>query len=229
MMQQYSLAVDIGGTFTEAVLLDMSTGAIAVDKALSTPRNPLVGLCTAVQGVLNRVGTSPQAVAGVFVHATTIVTNNGWACAPQCRASSINVSQLLGISPQRMGMLALTSAAAIGGLGRVLITPAQYTSFDVGLTYGIYGFVAAVLGAFGRLWGALIGGIIVGFIEALTGRYISTAYETFIALAVLLALLAFRPKGIFGGNWQENKERSLGADTRCGGCDQERGRHSWPC
>jgi branched-subunit amino acid ABC-type transport system permease component len=41
------------------------------------------------------------------------------------------VSQLLGISPQRLGMLALISTAAIGGLGRVHITPAQYTSFDV--------------------------------------------------------------------------------------------------
>lgn len=124
----------------------------------------------------------------------------------QMRASAVNrdVSQLLGISPRRIGMLALTSTAAIGGLGGVLITPAQYTSFDVGLTYGIYGFVAAVLGGFGSMWGALVGGIIIGLIQVLTGRYISTAYETFIAFAVLLVLLAFRPKGIFGGNWEES-------------------------
>lgn len=74
-MKQYSLAVDIGGTFTDVVLLDTHSGAIATEKVLSTPRNPLVGLRGAVRGVLDRVGIAPHAVTNVFVHATTIVTN----------------------------------------------------------------------------------------------------------------------------------------------------------
>ena len=119
-------------------------------------------------------------------------------------AASRDTSRLLGISPERTGALALAFTAGLGGLGGVLITPAQFTSFDAGNTYGIFGFVAAVLGGFGSLWGGLLGGALFGLLLALIGRYISTDYLTFIAFALLLVLLAVRPQGIFGQHWEES-------------------------
>ena len=61
-------------------------------------------------------------------------------------AASRDTSQLLGISPERIGAIAFALTAGLGGLGGAMITPAQFTSADAGLAYGVFGFVAAVLG-----------------------------------------------------------------------------------
>jgi branched-chain amino acid transport system permease protein len=118
-------------------------------------------------------------------------------------AASREVSQLLGISPERIGALAFTVTAALGGLGGAMITPAQFTSADVGLAYGVFGFVAAVLGGFGSLPGALVGGLLLGIVNAFVGRYISSSYQTVLAFSLLLVLLTLRPQGIIGKHWEE--------------------------
>lgn len=118
-------------------------------------------------------------------------------------AANRETSQLLGISPERIGAIVFTTTAALGGLGGAMITPAQFTSSEVGLAYGVFGFVAAVLGGFGNLAGALAGGVLLGLVNALVGRYISSNYQTVIAFGILLALLAVRPQGLLGHHWEE--------------------------
>ena len=125
----------------------------------------------------------------------------GWAM--RACAASRETSQLLGISPERIGAVAFSATAALGGLGGAMITPAQFTSSEVGLAYGVFGFVAAVLGGFGSLAGAVIGGVLLGVVNAMVGRYISSNYQTVIAFAILLVLLAVWPQGIIGRNWEE--------------------------
>jgi N-methylhydantoinase A len=73
-MTRYSLAIDIGGTFTDAVLL-AADGTSYVDKTLSTHDNLLDGLFRGVDLVLERAGIGPKDVTDVIVHATTVVTN----------------------------------------------------------------------------------------------------------------------------------------------------------
>jgi branched-chain amino acid transport system permease protein len=119
-------------------------------------------------------------------------------------AANRDVAQLLGISAERIGAIAFTTTAAVGGLGGAMITPAQFTAPEAGLAYGVYGFVAAVLGGFGSLAGALVGGLLLGLLQALVGRYISSNFETVIVFAVLLVLLTVRPQGIIGMQWEES-------------------------
>lgn len=116
-------------------------------------------------------------------------------------AASRDTSSLLGISPERVGAVAMVLAAVLGGIGGALITPAQFTSWDAALPYGVYGFVAAVLGGFGSLGGSLLGGLLVGLIEALTARYVSSSYGTVMAFGMLLTLLFVRPQGLIGQKW----------------------------
>src|SRR6185437_2802585 len=81
--------------------------------------------------------------------------------ATRASAADHETAQLLGISPVRVGGYAMCIAAAVGALGGLLITPIQFTSASGATSLALYGFVAAVLGGFGRLSGGVIGGLII--------------------------------------------------------------------
>jgi len=71
----WRLAVDIGGTFTDVVLLDVASGRVVVDKTLTTPVAPLEGVRTGVRQLLAKAGVSPAEIVAPIVHATTLITN----------------------------------------------------------------------------------------------------------------------------------------------------------
>lgn len=71
----WRLAVDIGGTFTDVVLLDAASGRIVVDKTLTTPAAPLDGVRTGVTQLLAKAGVAPHEITAPIVHATTLITN----------------------------------------------------------------------------------------------------------------------------------------------------------
>ena len=138
-------------------------------------------------------------VALVSIIAVAIVLRrSNLGRAMRACAANTQTSQLLGIAPRRVGAAAMIFTAALAGLAGVVFTPAQYTDYSSALNFGIYGFVAATIGSFGDLWGALLGGVLLGVVTALTGRFISTNYELVIAFAILLVLLVLRPQGLLG-------------------------------
>ena len=71
----WRLAVDIGGTFTDVVLLDAASGRVVVDKTLTTPSAPLDGVRTGVRSLLAKAGVRPAEITAPIVHATTLITN----------------------------------------------------------------------------------------------------------------------------------------------------------
>lgn len=71
----WRLAVDIGGTFTDIVLVDAGSGTVVVDKTLTTPKAPLDAVREGVTRVLQRAGVRPADITAPIVHATTLVTN----------------------------------------------------------------------------------------------------------------------------------------------------------
>src|SRR5258707_15769910 len=74
-LADWRLAVDIGGTFTDVVLLDAASGRVVVDKTLTTPSAPLDGVRTGVRQVLAKAGVAPGDITAPIVHATTLITN----------------------------------------------------------------------------------------------------------------------------------------------------------
>ena len=74
-MADWRLAVDIGGTFTDVVLLDAASGQVVVDKTLTTPAAPLDGVRTGVRQLLAKAGVRPADISAPIVHATTLITN----------------------------------------------------------------------------------------------------------------------------------------------------------
>jgi branched-chain amino acid transport system permease protein len=84
-------------------------------------------------------------------------------------------------------------------LGGILVTPITLTSYDVGIMLGLKGFVAAVVGGLGNGLGAVVGGLLVGILEAMGAGYISSAYKDAIPFVLILLILFFMPRGLFGG------------------------------
>ncbi len=113
-------------------------------------------------------------------------------------AVSRETASLLGIPVERTVALSFAISAALGAAGGILITPTQYTAFTIALPYGIKGFVAAILGGFGNVGGALAGGLILGLFESLAVAFVSSGYKDVIVFTLLFGILVVRPSGLFG-------------------------------
>lgn len=94
-------------------------------------------------------------------------------------------------------------SAIITGIGGGLLAPLFFLNNTMGMTSGAKAFAAIVIGGFGSVPGAIIGGLIVGLVESFGGAYISTTYQLVIIYVVLVIMLMFRPQGIFGDRIQE--------------------------
>ncbi|WNC15450.1 branched-chain amino acid ABC transporter permease [Brevibacillus brevis] len=107
------------------------------------------------------------------------------------------MSQLLGVNYRKYIALIFLVAGALTGVAGVLLGPLYYVSYDMGII-GIKAFAAAVLGGFGNIMGAVIGGILLGLIEAFGGTMISSEFRDLILYAILILVLLIRPAGLLG-------------------------------
>jgi branched-chain amino acid transport system permease protein len=116
------------------------------------------------------------------------------------RATSFNprAAALMGVSVNRMILLSFALSGALGAVAGIIIVPITTLSYDTGVMLGLKGFAAAVLGGYGNSVGAIIGGLVLGVLEALGAGLISSAYKDVIAFAVLLLVLFIKPSGILG-------------------------------
>jgi branched-chain amino acid transport system permease protein len=96
---------------------------------------------------------------------------------------------VVGINVTAMGLLAFAIGGALGGLAGVLVTPIQQVSFDTDVLLVVNGFSAAILGNLTRPTLTLAGGLVLGVVQALTAGYLSTSYQSEVALVFMLAIL----------------------------------------
>ena len=116
-------------------------------------------------------------------------------------ATSFNrtAAELVGINTNWVLFMSFAMSAGLGALGGILLTPITMTSYDVGIMLGLKGFVAAVVGGLGNGLGAVLGGLLVGVLEAMGAGYISSAYKDAVPFVLILFILFFMPRGLFGG------------------------------
>jgi branched-chain amino acid transport system permease protein len=89
----------------------------------------------------------------------------------------------------------------VGAAGGILITPILSMRYDSGAILGLKGFVAAAIGGWGKISGAVLGGFVLGVIESLCVGLIpevGSLYQNMWAFLILIGILYFRPKGILG-------------------------------
>jgi branched-chain amino acid transport system permease protein len=106
-------------------------------------------------------------------------------------------AQLMGIRVERMMTLTFLMAGFLAGGAGVLIASMVYANFDLGLV-GVKAFAAAVLGGFGHIGGAMVGGLLLGVLETMGAFYVSSAFKDLISYTLLILILLVRPYGLFG-------------------------------
>jgi len=114
-------------------------------------------------------------------------------------------AELSGISRNLMSFLAFGVSAGMGAIAGIFITPIYYTSFNSGTLLGLKGFVAAILGGWGKNSGAVLGGFALGIIESLSVAFIPSGYKDGVAFITLLLILYLRPKGILGSPFIDSR------------------------
>jgi len=113
-------------------------------------------------------------------------------------AASRRSALLTGIPVDRMILLSFTFSGALGAVAGMILTPITTTSYDAGVMLGLKGFSAAILGGYGSMPGAVVGGLFLGVLESLSAGLISSEYKDALAFFILLTVLFFKPSGILG-------------------------------
>jgi len=112
-------------------------------------------------------------------------------------AQNQRAARLMGISVERVYASAWVLAAVVGAVAGVLVAPVIFLSSKMGLVV-INGFTAAVLGGFGSMPGAVVGGMLLGVLENLAPLYLPTEIRYSVPFLVLIAILLVRPAGLLG-------------------------------
>jgi branched-chain amino acid transport system permease protein len=117
--------------------------------------------------------------------------------AMQATSQNQLAAYYVGIPVKRVFSLIWAISAGVAAFAGILLAPIAFVHANMGFI-GIKAFPAAVLGGFGSIPGAVVGGVIIGVVEALAGFYLAEGFKDVAAYIVLLLVLLLRPQGLFG-------------------------------
>jgi branched-chain amino acid transport system permease protein len=107
-------------------------------------------------------------------------------------------AKLVGINVKRVSSLTFAISTGLAALAACLVAPIFILSPSMGALLGMKAFVIVILGGLGSVPGAIVGGLILGLLEALGGGYLSSAYKDVFGFGALVLILAIKPTGLFG-------------------------------
>lgn len=147
-------------------------------------------------------------VKKVFILLTSLILMMGLALfiqktylgkAMRAAAADREAAEMMGINVNSVIILTFVIGSALGAVSGILYA-INYNSIDpiMGFNAGMKAFAAAVLGGIGNIYGAMFGGLLLGFLEGTGGGYISSMYRDAIAFGLLILVLIFRPQGLLG-------------------------------
>jgi branched-subunit amino acid ABC-type transport system permease component len=113
-------------------------------------------------------------------------------------ANNPQAAALLGVNVDRVRLIAFSLAGAMAALAGTTVIPVTFLQFSTVTPYAVAGFVAAVAGGLGSTAGAVGGGLVLGLLQAVFGRYISSELAEVVAIGALITVLLFRPSGMLG-------------------------------
>ena len=116
----------------------------------------------------------------------------------QATAQNPELARTLGIRVERMILYTFLINAGLVALASVLVSPIYLAKFTNGEALGLAAFIAAIVGGFNQVRGAIAGGLLLGVIDNFVAAYVSAQYRGALPLFLLIAVILFRPQGLFG-------------------------------
>jgi branched-chain amino acid transport system permease protein len=196
----------IGQPQFAVVMLTIGLGAIFRSFASMTWGSEIYTLPTPFSARATRLGGVTVSHEYVSIIVGTVVlcgvlyaffTYTKVGVAMQAASQNQLAAYYMGIPVKRMFSLIWAISAGVAALAGVLLAPVSLIDINLGFI-GLKAFAAAVLGGFGSIPGALVGGLTIGLIELFSGTYLPHGFKDVAAYVVLLLVLAVRPQGIFG-------------------------------
>lgn len=146
------------------------------------------------------LGTSIAAVAALGA----LVQKTGTGRGLRAVAENRDVARLLGVSAERLTIIAFALSGALAGIAGVLIGMhyAVITAY-VGVETGLKAIAVMVVGGVTRIWGALLAGPLIGVLEVMTVTYGGSQIRDFVVYGMMILILLLRPEGLLGGRGDE--------------------------
>jgi branched-chain amino acid transport system permease protein len=176
----------------------------SVKQFYSAEAQPFPSLLPNIQIDFLGISVSLQNI-GVLVAAMLVVIGltallNRTSLGHQMQATAQNpaVARIIGIPVERMVLLTFVINGVLAAIASVLVTPIYLAKFSSGEVLGQAAFVAAIVGGFNQIRGAIVGGLILGVVDNLAAAYISTQYRGAVPMFLLIAIILFKPEGLVG-------------------------------
>lgn len=151
------------------------------------------GAVVSVQDLMNLIVS-----LAVVVGLTLFLNRTRTGRCMQATAQNPGVAEILGVNTKRMVLYAFLVNAALAALASFLISPIYLAKFSNGETLGLVAFIAAIVGGFNQIRGALAGGLLIGVLDDLTATYVTTEYRAALPLVLLIVIILWRPQGLLG-------------------------------
>jgi branched-chain amino acid transport system permease protein len=136
---------------------------------------------------------------GLMLALTWFVQSTRLGRAMRATAQDPEAARMMGVEVDRVIMTAFFLGSALAGAGGLIFgLYYNFTSFMIGFNAGLRAFTAAVLGGIGNVPGAMLGGVIIGMVEAMGGQLIGSAWANVLIFSILILVLVFRPAGLLG-------------------------------
>lgn len=116
----------------------------------------------------------------------------------QATAQDQEAAQMLGVPVKRMIAVTFVISAMLSGVAGLLLAPLYFVTANLGSTIILYAFAASILGGFGSVLGAIVGGLGIGLVQSFVSFFMPSSYSEVITFGILIVTLLIIPSGIFG-------------------------------
>jgi branched-chain amino acid transport system permease protein len=192
--------VQIFATFGLAIVMRGLAQYLFTPDYRSIPSSFVGGKTLSIAGIFlpvpQLVGASISIAAFVALH--LLIRRTDFGRALEATREDADAVALVGIDKNRVFALGWGLGAALVGLAGAIMATFFYIYPDVGASFALVAYVTVALGGFGSVFGALVGGVVVGLVEATTAMIMPPALKSVGIYAVYLAVVFIRPRGLFG-------------------------------
>jgi len=170
------------------------TGKLIETSLSDNPRNPIGQIFITDQRIITFV-----AALLLVVVLYLLLNHTRLGKALRATTQDESAASLMGINPQVMFLVAMMLAAAFAGIAGALLVPLYTAETNMGMSYLFKAFMVVLIGGIGNIYGAIVGGLLLGLLEVMIGGLWDPSWVNVVVFGIIILILAVRPTGLLGG------------------------------